>query len=98
MGKVVKYKSRVNGQILNELDLSGVKWGDGSEMTVEECFKRFPNAYEVIEETVITDQEREEIFEYAKELLRMSMTGASRINAHTAVVEAKELYKLKGMI
>jgi hypothetical protein len=98
MGKVVKYKSRVNGQILNELDLSGVKWGDGSEMTVEECFKRFPKAYELIEETVITDQERDEIFDFAKELIRSAYLGGQSMSPDYAITKSIELYKLKETI
>jgi hypothetical protein len=74
------------------------KWPDGSSMIVIEHAGQYPDKWKIQELEVISDQERQEIFDFAKELLRTSCMGVNPMSAKYAINEAIELYNLKKTI
>jgi hypothetical protein len=94
---VKKYIFKDSGIEYSENDSCG-KWADGSNMFVKESAEQHPDKWEIKELEVMTDQERQEIFDFAKELLRTSCMGVNPMSAKYAINEAKELYNLKKTI
>jgi hypothetical protein len=74
------------------------KWPDGSDMFVKEAAEQKPHKWEIKEVEVMSDDERQEIFDFAKELMRASSSSKELITANDAIYHAKELYSLKKTI
>jgi hypothetical protein len=74
------------------------KWPDGSDMSVKEYSEQRPDLWKIQEVEVMTDQERQEIFDFAKELLRSSCMGVNLMDANYAMDQAKQIYNLKKTI